>query len=664
MVYDDTVGKKVKSVALINKQSLLLVCLALCMNILFLYLYNPKVYFAITQAHGQIGYNFYRYNVIGMNSALTQQMNSLMREQGRLVDYDNVDLPQAVNYEPFPINDTVAYGLLLGFIWKLTGSLKFIDIQMLQIIIFSLLMLIYYQVAYMLFGCTQIAFCCGIAQLCFFPLLAYNVMPVRDVWAYYGLLVLCYAVLSYLFKQSNITASISCLIFFALCQWIRPTLSCALMMMTIFLVAYAVKKNNVRAFYLIGYMWFISILFFWLPFSYYNYTTYGRYMVSPAGQSLLEGLGELPNRWGHQLNDEYVNQFIGNKYNLVYGTIAFDEAAMQEFKQCVKEDPWHYIKTLLWRLPDVCLPGLQWIFYEQSPYAGCNGMAEKLICVFSSWQNIIDFVLRHIWMRLYLLCAYAGLVLLLMRKRYSAVAFILTCLVSGLSTYPSHIEYRYIVPFYWVTSLLAGFLVYGIIEFIFNKYYCKRLFMKKFSMLLLLMICAIQCNAMDEDLSKEVEGKEREYQEYCDLESAKAAARLVQVYKAVVHAYAELPDESKQEIRQEVRKVGSSLLGPLYPLITNFYSRMVDDKNIQAQSTENDVKLPDEDKQVIQDTEYALWKSYSKARLRTREERLIMSMSREDIDDISKKYRIVVEENYDIRKRNIEGYKDHIKGSH
>jgi hypothetical protein len=81
-------------------------------------------------------------------------------------------------------------------------------------------------------------------------------------------------------------------------------------MMTIFLIIYAVKKNNERSLHLIGYMWLISLLFFWLPFSYYNYTTYGRYMVSPAGQSLLEGLGELPNRWGHRLNDEYVNEFI------------------------------------------------------------------------------------------------------------------------------------------------------------------------------------------------------------------------------------------------------------------------------------------------------------------------------------------------------------------
>lgn len=653
MVYDDTVGEKVKTIPLINKQSFLLVCLALCMNILFLYLYNPKVYFAITEAHGQIGYNFFHYNVIGMDRVLTQKMNGLMCEHGCLVDYDRVEAAYIDSYEPFPINDTVAYGLLLGLIWKITGSLKFYDMQILQVIIFALLMVIYYQVAYMLFGCTQIALCCGITQLLFFPLLAYNVMPVRDVWAYYGLLILCYAVLSYINKQITIGGLVGCLIFFALCQWIRPTLSFALMVMTIFLVAYAVKKDNVRALHLIGYMWFISLLLFWLPFSYYNYTTYDRYMVSPAGQSLLEGLGELPNRWGHQLNDEYVNEFISNKYNLVYGTVAFDEAAMHEFKQCVHEDPIHYIKTLLWRLPDILFPGLQWIFYEQSPYVGCNGVIEKLIVVFSSWKNIFDFMLRHIWMRFYLLSAYAGLMVMLMRKRYFAAAFMVSCLVSGLSTYPSHIEYRYIVPFYWVMSFFAGSLLYDIMNCIFNKCYCKRLFMKKYSMLLLLMICAIQCNAMDEVFSKEIRRSARvvrAWQEHSDRvkqEKIEAAGGGVILVIGLSIAYKMLPDEGKQRVREAF----GSLLQPL-----NEKRSMNAESDIEAQ-------WPVRGELSVR-TLNALLKATSREEIRAalfskRVGGKVIQETGETSDDIRKRYRIVVKEKYDCIKRNIECSEDH-----
>ncbi len=458
-----------QSIPLLNKHALTLVALALLINGIFLYLYNPKVYFAITQAHGQIGHNLYKHNVIGMNADLADYMRNQMHEQGQLIDYDTIP-HQEFNKptEPFPINDTVGYGVLLGLLWKLTNSLKFRDIQLLQIIIFCILMLFYYQVAYLLFGSTQIAFVCGTMQLLFFPLISYNVMPVRDVWAYYGLLILCYAVLSYMHRHISQLNMSLCVIFFAGCLWIRPTLSSAAIMMTFFLIGYALNKTAVRkrCIELVAALWLITGLLFWLPFMYFNIKQYNRLLVSPAGQSLLEGLGELPNQWRHKLNDEYVNELISSKYGHTYGTPEFDEAAMHEFKQCVKEDPWHFGKTLFYRLPDILLPGLQWIFYEQSPYAQYQGTIQKLSCALSSLPNIIDFFLRHIWMRLYLLFGYMGLYFMLRQKRYTACAFIVTCLLSGLSTYASHIEYRYIVPFYWVFSFYVGYLVYALKQYI------------------------------------------------------------------------------------------------------------------------------------------------------------------------------------------------------
>ncbi len=450
-----------QSIPLINKQALILSVLALCMNGLFLYIHNPNIYFAITQAHGQIGYNLYTHNMIGMDPELTEHMRATMYAQGKLIEYDTV-VHQAYNkpIEPFPINDTVGYGVLLGLLWKITHSLRFLDVQILQISMFCILMLFYYQVAYLLFGSAQIAFACGLMLLLFFPLLAYNVMPVRDVWAYYGLLVLAYTVLSYLHRRISAVCMILCMIFFAGCLWIRPTLSLAAVMMSLFLGGYAYKNKSMRkrSMHLIATLWLVTGLLFWAPFMYYNMKQYNRLMVSPAGQSLLEGLGEMPNEWGHQLNDEYVHEFISNKYGHTYGTVAFDEAALHEFQLCVQENPWHYAKTLFYRLPDVMLPGLQWIFYEQSPYAHCHGIADKLRCVCSSWSNGIDFLLRHIWMRLYLLLGYLGLYFMWRDKRYMAAVFIITCLLSGLSTYPSHIEYRYIVPFYWVFSFFVGYL--------------------------------------------------------------------------------------------------------------------------------------------------------------------------------------------------------------
>lgn len=450
------------AVSLLNKNAVILVVCALAINAIFLYAYNPRVYFAITQAHGQIGYNLYQYAMIGMNQECTDYVCNEMRKQGRLIEYRDLHQLFGEPHQAFPINDTVGYGILLGILWKITHSLLFYDVQLLQIIIFAMCMIFYYQIAYMLFASESIAFLCSIMQLCFFPLIAYNVMPVRDVWAYYGLLLLCYTVLASFTKQLPILQRLIYLVFFSCCLWMRPTLACAVIMMSLCIGGYAFKHTDIRrrALFLMVHIWLVTVLLFWIPFMYFNYKQYNRLVVSPAGQSLLEGLGEIPNQWGHKLSDEYVNEFISAKYNLTYGTIAFDDAAMTEFKLCVKENPWHYIKTLIYRLPDILLPGLQWIFYEHSPYADCGNMIYKLLYACSSFGRFINFVMRHIYMRIYLIGGYIGMLCMFRRKKYGALACIITCLLSGLSTYPSHIEYRYIVPFYWVFSLAVGYAWY------------------------------------------------------------------------------------------------------------------------------------------------------------------------------------------------------------
>lgn len=464
-----------KQISLLNKHALILTALALCMNLLFLCLHNPHIYFAITQAHGQIGYHLYHCNKIGIDATLTNIVNNQMHKQQKLIDYDTVSCDATHEHGSFPINDTIGYGILLGLLWKVTGSLRFFDVQILQIILFSILMPYYYQLAYLLFSSTSIAFLCGIAHLLFFPLLAYNVMPVRDIWAYYGLLVLAYTATTCYYRQTSPLTVLASALFFSICLWMRPTLALALILFTLF--AFCTFNHKKALTYNVAF-WITSGLLFWVPSMHYNYSNYGRYFVSPAGQSLLEGLGEIPNPWGHKLNDEYVNAFIGSKYQLIYGTPEFDDAAMYEFISCVKQNPWHYCKTLLYRLPDILLPGLQWIFYTQSPYAGCTTVWQKLRIICSSLEHLIVFFARHIWMRLYLICSYIGLYILLRHKQYTSLWLILICLCSGLSTYPSHIEYRYIVPFYWILSLPLGYICYhGMQHFTFftkRKLLCKN----------------------------------------------------------------------------------------------------------------------------------------------------------------------------------------------
>jgi hypothetical protein len=162
-------------------------------------------------------------------------------------------------------------------------------------------------------------------------------------------------------------------------------------------------------------------------------------------------------------------------------------------------------------------------------------------------------------MRLYLLSAYAGFILLFMRKRYVAVAFILTCLVSGLSTYPSHIEYRYIVPFYWIISLLVGYLFYDIMNRIFNSYYKRRLFMEKYIVLLLLATSAVRCDVTMDDFAANAEleqdyKKAKKRDEHCN----RVAQRITEV--VTVKRCEDIVRDFASANSQELRRTAGTIL--------------------------------------------------------------------------------------------------------
>lgn len=417
----------------------------------------------MSQLHGQVGYNINVYNSIDLSPQLTQDLHDKRIERGKLIDFDAID-PKAYEQPtaPFPVNDTVGYGLVLGLLWKLTGSFKFIDVQILQIILFSLLMPLIFGIATMLFASEACAWFCCIAHLFFFPILAMNVQPVRDVWAYYGVVLLLYGLLAFLQKRSFLMLH-CCSIGFAVCQFIRPSVFFAVLTITVVFLCYGFIKREYLKQIILGLACVLAanFAFFWIPFLTYNCMHYHRYFVGPVGQDLVEGLGEFDNPWGYKLDDIWIAKYIEQKYGAKSGTPEFDDKALQEFHAAFEQHPKLYFINILRRLPGLILPGLPWIYYENSPYGQTNSIIEKLKKVCSSLPLFIDFLLRHVYIRLYLLLGYIGIFLAFGRRLHWPLVLLLIGVVcGGLGKLPSHIEYRYIVPFYWAFSLFVGYAVW------------------------------------------------------------------------------------------------------------------------------------------------------------------------------------------------------------
>lgn len=415
----------------------------------------------MAQLHGQLGYNLYQHDMIGLNPAITTYIAEQQQHDDRLIDY--AELSHHDWGEPtqvFPIHDPVAYGVVVGLLWKITSSLKFRDIQILQIILFVLSLLLIFSASCYLLD-IRYAVLVAFSVLAYLPIVAMAVQPGRDIWAFYGSAALFYIVIRMLYTTSSAWLYVILGAWFALCQFMRPTIVTALILLTVVCFMFALHQHRLRMVMRnVNLLWLMNILCFWLPFCAYNYHAYQRYFVGPVGQNLIEGLGEFDNPWGYQLNDAWIARYIFEKYGYAHGQAEFDDVAKAEFWLRFAEDPVYYFKTLCWRAPQLVLPPLAWITYKESPYKDYHSTFDKLKAVATSKTLFLDFLLRVVYIRIFLLLGYLGLVYLIVDKRYWHALLMIAFIICGWATFPSHIECRYLVPFYWAFAFGVAYVLW------------------------------------------------------------------------------------------------------------------------------------------------------------------------------------------------------------
>jgi hypothetical protein len=449
---------------------------ALLLNIFFLsFHYNKPFFEELLLPHGEIAYNVCMHNSIKTNPERMKQVALQQRDKGALIDYADIDHSHfAYPTEYRSINDTVGYGIVLGLLWKLTGACYYWYMQIVQAILFSLGMWLFYDIAFLLFGNAHIALFCSIAQLFFFPLMYLNVQVLRDIWAYYALLLLLYGLLSYLKKGTSVYTVIMCSIFFSLFQGVRPTVFFTLATVSLAVWWWFKNERTKKVMTALGIFWITNVLLFWLPFMAYNKIAYNQYLVSPAGQDLYEGLGEFENDKGYVMDDGVFEREMKEKYGLVLGTVACDEKGKELFWQAVKEDPAFYITCLVKRLQFIFFFNPLWTSYVDDLFNSAATMKEKIRIVVtqpgSFVMKCIDYLsAKLLYVEFFLLLGWLGFFLLLLQKNYLPVVMVAAVILSSISKFPSHMEPRYLVTFYWVFSFFVGYLAWSAKEYFFKQ---------------------------------------------------------------------------------------------------------------------------------------------------------------------------------------------------
>ena len=331
------------------------ILISFCIStVFFLFVYgNENYHMGSLVTHGEVGCNMARYGVPKLNSDRIALISNMQVEKGHMVDFSDVE---NISFGPpdrfIPINDTIGYGIILGCLWKLTGSLWYLHVQVLQIILYLLCLPLIYRLSKILFGSDRVAFLSMLLVGAFFPLMYMNIHPVRDVWAFYGLVVLLNAVVGYLSQRLAFIAVVLSSIFCAIAQWIRPTLFGPVSAVLFVILSPKIRK---RAVFLVVVFGVVNILFFWTPFIYHNQVAYGRSFVGPVGQDLWQGVGRFENKFGCSCSDPAFGRMLDSN-NLEYGTPEGDDKGEEVALSAIKDDPIRHLKNMFSLIPEMICP--------------------------------------------------------------------------------------------------------------------------------------------------------------------------------------------------------------------------------------------------------------------------------------------------------------------
>ena len=395
-------------------------------------------------------YHISAYNFFKHNTLFTWYERDLCWKDGLI--HSKVPNSGAVIGQ-HPVTETIGFAVIVGLLWKITGSPSIYHIQLLAIILFALSFLFLYEIAFLLFNSHIVALLTCISNLLFFPLTYTAIQGRNDIWTYFGIVLLLFIVAKHK-KQTHFVGLFLWGIVIALLQWVRSALMFPVfgVIFLLIMLDFLTEKNGHYRSLIFG-LFLSNILFFWAPFFIVNKIYYGRYFVGPLGLLLLVGLGEFPNKWGIVCKDSWVMDRI----SFSLGTVDFDDEAKALFFKFFKEDPLFFLSNIFRRCVNLLFWNFTWFDYDPALYNYSTHIIDKIKLLIASPVVLFDFIFRALYVRVYFLLGYCGIVLALMKKYYFEVLLLMTCMWSIPMVLLSHIEDRYVVVHFWIISFFVAF---------------------------------------------------------------------------------------------------------------------------------------------------------------------------------------------------------------
>lgn len=363
-----------------------------------------------------------------------------------------IDETGKIKYIP-TAHDMPGHGILLAGTWWLTGIYDFIFIQLIQILIDSFMCLCVRWITLQFFNEKIAVFSCLFYAL--YPPQAWlSVLPMRDVWGVFGVILSTVFVLKYL-KNEKIRNLFLAGIITGLSVYFRPILQ----FFPFFLGGSLLFTKGIKKSIFSIVIMMCGVFIVLLPWVIRNYYHFNKIILSRTVlyQSMWQGFGEFRNPFGAVNNDEVtIEQMRKEGFKGRPGSPEFDEFIKPKVIKVIREHPFWYLKTVLRRIPYALLINrIPWGILQDDRYwyhqMFARDMQKKSVIKYAKLMLRLNpgFLVTKMFDTIILFLAVFGICLT--RRQWKETLFLLSIPLYFICVHiPIRIEGRYMVPFHWV----------------------------------------------------------------------------------------------------------------------------------------------------------------------------------------------------------------------
>jgi len=400
------------------------------------------------------------------NRRADDYLGLLAKQRGHLIDPASVNLSYVDKHGVwYPEADhPVGTAVVTAGLWALTGSERFIQIEVLQAVIDALAALLVYWIAMQLFNRPRAALLAALAYALYPPLAFLAIDPYDDIWAVDFTIAIVALYLLMTKSGYRWRWLIVCGLVAGVGAYFRPQVLLIVPVLALATLARTGWREALRRALTASLVAALLLA----PWTIRNYETFHGFVPVRSGvwETLVSGLSELPTNLVHEAEVDIVREHPG----ILAESAAWHADMKHYFIRAVEQHPLFYVEVLLHRvaLSTVLVNEIRWMHRGAGAVLDYKGGPLALLVAHPF--ELLEYALPNVVFVL----AMIGLALSWRRWKEQSVFLVALVLCVLLPYIAMHVEERYLFPAFFVYFIWIGLGAELVLERVKHRVIARR----------------------------------------------------------------------------------------------------------------------------------------------------------------------------------------------